>query len=65
MRIFYSPNSDPMILDNISNLNSIYLELVKFLDGDENNHRINANTSVIKDAWNQRAGDISLILGFL
>ena len=44
MRIFYSPDSDPMILDSVSNLNGIYSELTEFLAKGENKKRIEAIT---------------------
>ncbi len=42
MRIFYSIDSDPMILDSVSNLNGIYLDLAEFLGGREKTKRIDA-----------------------
>ena len=42
MRIFYSVDSEPMLLDSVSNLNGIHLELKAFLDGTEMIKRIEA-----------------------
>lgn len=42
MRIFYSTDSDPMILDSVNNLNKIYKELVKFTEAEKQQARIEA-----------------------
>ena len=42
MRIFYSIDSEPMILDSVSNLNTIHLDLKGFLDGSGMTKRIQA-----------------------
>jgi hypothetical protein len=45
MRIFYSTDSDPMILGSISNLNAIHLELAEFLGKEWERIRIKAITA--------------------
>lgn len=42
MRIFYSKDSDPMILDSINNLNNIYSTLSAFIDSSEEKIHIDA-----------------------
>lgn len=42
MRIFYSADSDPMILDSVKNLNEIYKELVEFTESEIQKVKINA-----------------------
>ncbi|MCG7990618.1 MAG: hypothetical protein JAY98_03670 [Candidatus Thiodiazotropha lotti] len=42
MRIFYSADSDPMILDSVENLNEIYKELVEFTESEKQKVKINA-----------------------
>lgn len=42
MRIFYSADSDPMILDSVENLNEIYNELVEFTGSEKQDIKISA-----------------------
>jgi hypothetical protein len=44
MRIFYSPNSEPMILDSIENLNNIFSILTKFLESEDEQYEISTIT---------------------
>ena len=45
MRIYYSTDSDPMILSSISNLNTIHSELETFLKEDAHEIRIEADVT--------------------
>ncbi len=42
MRIFYSANYDPMILDSVKNLNRIHQELARFIESEITKVRIGA-----------------------
>jgi c-di-GMP-related signal transduction protein len=45
MRIFYSPDSEPMILDSIENLNKTFSVLKEFLESKDEQYKIAAITS--------------------
>lgn len=45
MRIYFSPDSDPMILDSLSGHNAIYSELSSFLSSNEEHIVLQADTS--------------------
>ena len=45
MRIYYSANSDPMVLDSIAGLNKIHMQLSEFLRSEQRLNRLPADVS--------------------
>jgi hypothetical protein len=45
MRLYYSPASDPMILDSLEGMNALHGQLLAFLESDGTSLRMTANTT--------------------
>jgi len=45
MKIFYSPDSNPMLLDSVEGMNKLHKELVSFLSSEQKQKKFEAETS--------------------